>query len=109
MYSDTKVVRVSRDDLARLKVPVPSAEKQAEIGDAMDTVDRQIAATTVELESTQLARAALLDAMLTRAIEVILDEPPAKDIAPQQSLSGVPLPVPEERRAFAPLTRFSSP
>ncbi len=79
VYSDTKVVRVSRDNLARLTVPIPPAEKQAEIADAMDTVDRQIAATTAELESTQLARAALLDAMLTRTIDVILDEPSEND------------------------------
>lgn len=81
MYSDTKVVRVSRDNLARLAVPIPPAEEQAEIADAMDAVDRQIAATTAELGSTQLTRTALIDATLTRTIEVILDESPSNDPA----------------------------
>jgi type I restriction enzyme S subunit len=83
VYSDTKVVRVSRDNLARLTVPVAPAEKQAEIADAMDTVDHQIAATTAELESIRLARAALLDALLARTIDVILNEPRANDAEPQ--------------------------
>lgn len=66
VYSDTNVVWVSRDSLARLTVPVPPPEKQREIADAVDAVDRQIAATRAEIVSAQTGRAALLDALLTR-------------------------------------------
>ena len=72
VYSDTKVVRVSRDSLARLTVPVPPPEKQNEIADAIDAVDRQIAATRAEIVSAQTGRAALLDALLTRKVVVAL-------------------------------------
>lgn len=69
VYSDTKVVRVSRDNLARLSVPVPPPDKQQEISDAIDAIDRQIAATRAEIVSARTGRAALLDALLTRKIE----------------------------------------
>ncbi|MBY6383639.1 hypothetical protein HG717_06880 [Rhodococcus erythropolis] len=75
VYSDTKVVRVSRDNLARLVVPVPPRAKQAEISDAMDAMDQQITTTAAELDSARLARAALRDALLDRRIEVILPAP----------------------------------
>ncbi|WP_431785008.1 restriction endonuclease subunit S [Microbacterium maritypicum] len=69
VFSDTKVVRVSRDNLARLTVPVPPIAKQKEIADAIDAVDAQIKATRAEILSTRTGRAALLDALLTRKIE----------------------------------------
>ncbi|WP_282856205.1 restriction endonuclease subunit S [Pseudoclavibacter helvolus] len=72
VYSDTKVVRVSRDNLARLKVPVPPFEKQREIADAIDAVDRQIASITGEIDSARIGRAALLDALLSRKIQIPL-------------------------------------
>ncbi|CNG13502.1 restriction modification system DNA specificity subunit [Mycobacterium tuberculosis] len=70
VVSDTKVVRVSKDDLSRLTVPVPPLETQASIADTMEVVDRQISATADEASMAQTARAALLDALLTRKIEV---------------------------------------
>lgn len=83
VYSDTKVVRVSRDNLARLTVPVPPVEKQEEIADAIDALDRQISATDAEIKSARLARAAFLDAMLARTVEVMPAEPSTKDADPQ--------------------------
>lgn len=72
VYSDTKVVRVSRDDLARLVVPVPPPEMQVTIADTLDAIDKQIVATADEASKAQTMRAALLDALLTRRIEVVV-------------------------------------
>lgn len=71
VISNTKVVRVSKDALARLIVTVPPHEQQKEIADTMDAVDRQVQATSSELARARTARAALLDALLTRKIEVL--------------------------------------
>jgi len=72
VYSDTKVVRVSRVNLARVVVPVPPLAVQVEIADTMDVMDRQVLATTTEFESARLARAALRDSLLARRVEIIL-------------------------------------
>lgn len=72
VYSNTKVVRVSRDNLARLIVSEPPLAVQIEIADRMDAVDRQILAMSSELDSARLARAALRDSLLARMIEIIL-------------------------------------
>lgn len=68
--SNTKVVRVSKDALERLTIPVPLPETQKEIADTMDAVDRQVKATSDEVARAQTARAALLDALLAHKIEV---------------------------------------
>jgi len=68
VYSDIKVVGVSKDNLARLTVPVSPPEKHGEIADAIDAVDRQIAATRAEIVTAQTGRAALLDALLSRKV-----------------------------------------
>ncbi|WP_265523002.1 hypothetical protein [Oerskovia flava] len=70
VYSDTKVVRVSRDNLARMTVPVPPPAVQAEIADAIDALDRQVAAVAEEVERTRTARSALVEALLSRRVEV---------------------------------------
>lgn len=70
VFSDTKVVRVSKDNLARLTVPVPPLATQAAIADTMEAIDRRIAATVDEAARAQTARAALLDALVARKIEV---------------------------------------
>ncbi len=70
VVSDTKVVRVSKDDLSRLTVPVPPLVTQASIANTMEVIDRQISATADEASMAQTARAALLDALLTRKVEV---------------------------------------
>lgn len=70
VISDTKVVRVSKDDLARLTVPVPPPVTQVAIADAIDAIDKQIRATAEEAATAQTARTALLDALLTRKVEV---------------------------------------
>ncbi|WP_078330965.1 restriction endonuclease subunit S [Mycobacteroides salmoniphilum] len=72
VYTDTKVVRVSRDNLARLVVPIPPVATQISIADALEAVDRQLRATSVEAERVQTTRAALLDALLTRRVEVVI-------------------------------------
>lgn len=70
VFSDTKVVRVSRDNLARLTLPVPPRDVQESIADMMDAIDRRIAATVEESARAQAARVALLDALLTRKVAV---------------------------------------
>lgn len=70
VVSDTKVVRVSKDDLARLIVPVPPPPTQVAIADAVDVIDTQIRAIAEEAATTQTVRVALLDALLTRKIDV---------------------------------------
>lgn len=70
VISDTKVVRVSKNDLSRLTVPVPPRPTQASIADTMEAIDQQISATADEASRAQTARAALLDALLTRKIEI---------------------------------------
>lgn len=72
VISDTKVVRVSKADFARLTVPVPPPETQTSIADTMQAIDRQISATADEAARAQTARAALLDALLTRNVEVTI-------------------------------------
>jgi restriction endonuclease S subunit len=72
VVSNTKVVRVSRDALAQLTVPVPPPATQASIANTMDTVDKQIRAAADEATRARTARAALLDALLTGKIEVSL-------------------------------------
>ncbi|MFC7487852.1 restriction endonuclease subunit S [Knoellia sp. CPCC 206453] len=71
VISNTKVVRVSKDALERMTVPVPMPEIQAEIANTMDTIDRQVQSTSDEIARAQTARAALLDALLTHKIEVM--------------------------------------
>jgi Restriction endonuclease S subunits len=73
VYSDTKVVRVSREDLARLTVPVPPPETQAAIADTMDAIDARIMATADEASRARTAREALLDSLLTRKVEISVD------------------------------------
>ncbi|WP_229400845.1 restriction endonuclease subunit S [Micromonospora okii] len=70
VISNTKVVRVSKDALERLTVPVPLPDTQKEIADTMDTIDRQVRAISDEVARAQTARAALLDALLTHKIDV---------------------------------------
>ncbi|MFJ2571993.1 restriction endonuclease subunit S [Streptomyces halstedii] len=70
VISDTKVVRVSRDALARLVIPKPPPSTQASIADAMEAIDKQIQATADEAAKAQTARAALIDALLTQKVEV---------------------------------------
>lgn len=74
VMSNTKVVRVSKDALERLTVPVPLPEIQAEIADTMEAIDRQVQATADEASRAQTAREALLDALLTQKIDVALPE-----------------------------------
>lgn len=82
VYSDTKVVRVSRDNLARLTLPVPPRDVQESIADTMDAIDRRIAMTAEEGVRVQAARAALLDALLTRKVGIsIPEEDHAVDVA----------------------------
>lgn len=68
--SDTKLVRVSRDDLSRLTVPVPPPSVQEAIADVMETIDKQVQATVDEVGKVETARTALRDAMLAREIDV---------------------------------------
>lgn len=70
VISDTKVVRVSMGDLARLTVPVPPPAIQTAIANTMAAIDRQISATADEASRAQTARAALLDALLTRRMNI---------------------------------------
>ena len=70
VVSNTKVVRVSKDALERLTVPVPLPKIQTDIANTMDAVDLQVQATSDEVDRAQTARAALLDALLTHKIEV---------------------------------------
>jgi type I restriction enzyme S subunit len=70
VISNTKVVRVSKDALERLTVPVPPPATQAAIADTMDAIDRQVQATSAEAARAQIARAALLDALLSHKIDV---------------------------------------
>lgn len=82
VYSDTKVVRVSRDNLARLTLPVPPRDVQESIADTMNAIDRRIAVTAEEADRVQAARAALLDALLTRKVGIsIPEEDHAGDVA----------------------------
>ena len=74
VMSNTKVVRVSKDSLGRLTVPVPPPDAQRGIADTMDTIDRQVQATLDEVSRAQTAREALLDALLNHKIEVALPE-----------------------------------
>lgn len=74
VMSNTKVVRVSKDALERLSVPVPPSEIQKEIADTMEAIDRQVQATADEVSRAQTTRAALLDALLNHKIDVALPE-----------------------------------
>ncbi|BCL14444.1 hypothetical protein GCM10017556_21830 [Micromonospora sagamiensis] len=76
VISNTKVVRVSKDALERLTVPVPLPDTQKEIADTMDTIDRQVRAISDEVARAQTARAALLDALLTHKIDVTPSDRP---------------------------------
>ncbi|TQL01355.1 restriction endonuclease subunit S [Cellulomonas sp. SLBN-39] len=78
VFSDTKVVRVSKDNLERLTLPIPPRDVQETIADAMAALDRRIAATAEESVRAQAARAALLDALLTRKVAVSV--PPDDDV-----------------------------
>lgn len=69
-FSDTKVVRVSRDNLARMTVPMPPMPTQIAIADAIDAIDLRVDATVEEAARARTARAALLDAFLSREVEV---------------------------------------
>lgn len=71
VMSDTKVVRVSVRDLARLTVSVPPPTVQAAIANTMEAIDRQIKATADEAFRAQTARGALLDALLTGKINIL--------------------------------------
>ncbi|MCU1444256.1 MAG: hypothetical protein JWQ59_2406 [Cryobacterium sp.] len=55
-----------------ITIGTPPPEKQGEIADAIDAVDRQIAATRAEIVTAQTGRAALLDALLSRKVVVAL-------------------------------------
>lgn len=70
VISNTKVVRVSKDAIERLSVPVPPPDAQEAIADTMTIIDRQVQATSDEVARAQTARAALLDALLTQKIDV---------------------------------------
>ncbi|WP_177243824.1 restriction endonuclease subunit S [Microbacterium sp. AR7-10] len=76
VMSNTKVVRVSKDALERLTVPVPLRETQKDIADTMDAIDRQVQATSDEVARAQTTRAALLDALLAHKIEVTPSDVP---------------------------------
>ncbi|QBR08284.1 restriction endonuclease subunit S [Streptomyces sp. S501] len=75
VISNTKVVRVSKDAIERLTIPVPLPDTQKEIADTMDAIDRQVQATSDEVARAQTVRAALLDALLTHQIEVTPADP----------------------------------
>lgn len=49
---------------------LPLSEVQGEVADTMDAIDRQVHATADEVSRSQIAREALLDALLTHKIDV---------------------------------------
>lgn len=75
VVSDTKVVRVSKGDLERLKLPVPPFPMQKRIADAVEALDVRISATHSELAAALSARSAMVDALLTRRVEPVVFAP----------------------------------
>ncbi|MFJ4220039.1 hypothetical protein [Curtobacterium luteum] len=70
VLSDAKVVRVSREALTRLMIPVPPWDKQVEIADTMEAVVLAILTSKAEAEAAQKVRAALQDALFSNSVTV---------------------------------------
>jgi hypothetical protein len=68
--SETKVVRISAENLKKIVMPIPPREEQERISGIVHAVDAQVAALRAEAERLRLARVALLSGLLDRTIDI---------------------------------------
>lgn len=69
--TDAKVVRVSKEKLEQLVIPVPPPEVQISIAESMRAIDAQLEAVQQEVNRVRTARGALLEALLARDVDVV--------------------------------------
>jgi restriction endonuclease S subunit len=68
--SETKVVRISAENLEKIIMPVPPRGDQERISEMAEAVDAQIVALRAEAERLRQARVALLSGLLDRTIDI---------------------------------------
>ncbi|MGJ5723117.1 restriction endonuclease subunit S [Brevibacterium sp. H602] len=79
---------ISKAKILQFPIKVPKPESQKRVVDIMTTVDDQIDSLERELASMAGARAALLDSLLTREIEVVL--PGSDEVDEEEITQGLP-------------------
>ncbi|GIH98079.1 restriction endonuclease subunit S [Planobispora takensis] len=68
--SETKVVRISATNLAKIIIPVPPRDDQKRISEMAEAVDMQVIALHTEAERLREVRAGLLAGLLNRTIDI---------------------------------------
>ena len=64
-------VRIYFDDLAEMRIPLPSIEEQKRIADTLDTIDREIALLERQREAYNAQKRALMQRLLSGGIETL--------------------------------------
>ena len=64
------VLGISKRNIEKIKILVPSLSEQAAIADILYTADREIALLEKELEETKLQKKALMQLLLTGIVRV---------------------------------------